>query len=647
MRKRFHGIMEGFTTIGLIQLAVGNDPQENLEHAGRLAEEAIGRGAKIVCLPELYRTRYFPVSLTGGASLCAETVPGESTGFFSDLARKHGVVIIVPVFEKGRDGRFYNTAVVIDADGSLLAPYRKTHIPQDPGFWEKGYFTPGDGYRVHSTAHGRIAVLICYDQWFPETARCVALEGADLIIFPTAIGHPGGTPPREGDWHEAWELIQRSHAIANSVHVAAVNRTGRERGTEFFGGSFVCDSFGHILARAGGGEEIVIAALDLTMNRTVRDTWGFFRNRRPDTYGGICSPSPVVGARALSGTPRNMGFSMPAEWEPHDSVWLAWPQSEDTFPHLERVEETYCELIVALQDSETVDILVPPDEAGSRARDILAGAGADPYRVRFHPADYADVWIRDYGPTFVRNRSEEEVSMVRWKFNAWGGKYEHLLGDGEVPGMMNRWLDLPVFEPGIVLEGGSIEVNGCGTVMTTTSCLLNPNRNPSLSGTEIEEYLKEYTGAVKVIWLGEGIAGDDTDGHIDDIARFVGPSTVVCAYEESACDENYAPLHHNYTLLRGETDQDGNPLNVVKLPMPGMVSGSPGERYPASYANFYIGNRVVVVPVFDDPKDADALRILQGMFPDRRVIGIDARAMVEGRGAFHCATQQQPLRDSG
>jgi agmatine deiminase len=262
-------------------------------------------------------------------------------------------------------------------------------------------------------------------------------------------------------------------------------------------------------------------------------------------------------------------------------------------------------------------------------------------RVVLHTNEYSDVWIRDYGPTFVLNRALKEAAMVRWNFNAWGGKYDDQIRDGKVPQIINRWMNLPVYEPGIILEGGSIDVNGKGTVLTTRACLLNPNRNPHLSADEIEEKLKEYLGVEKVIWLNDGIIGDDTDGHIDDIARFVNPTTVVCAYETDVADANYPALHDNYEILRQSCDQDGRPLTVVKLPMPGKVEAD-GERYPASYANFYIGNTVVVVPVFGDPHDEDALRILAELFPDRTVVGINARAMVEGYGTFHCASQQQP-----
>lgn len=637
--------MQGTVIIGLIQMAVGNDPDVMLKKAQDKVERAAQAGAQIICLPELFKTRYFPKHIGVDASTFAETVPGATTHIFSGLAKAHNVVIIVPLYEKTTDGRFYNTAVVIDADGTLYPPYHKVHIPQDPGFFEKGYFYPGEGYRVFDTRHGRIAVLICFDQWFPEAARSVALDGAEIIFYPTAIGHPGGDEPAEGDWHEAWELIQRSHAVANSVHIAAVNRSGLEENCRFFGGSFVCDAFGKILSKAGDGEETVIASLDLSMNHTVQDSWGFFRNRRPETYGriGVAFPgeSGIFPALRKEDTPQNRGFHMPAEWEPHDAVWLSWPHNSMTFPHLSAVEEAYYEFIRAIHTSERVELFVPTAVIHRKVRARLREAGADLDRIILHTSEYSDVWIRDYGPTFIVNRTLQKTAIVHWNFNAWGGKYEAQIPDGRIPLMMNRRLNLPIFTPGIVLEGGSIDVNGKGTVLTTRACLLNPNRNPLLSANQIEEKLKGYLGVEKVIWLNDGVVGDDTDGHIDDIARFVGPSTVVCAYEMDIADANFPALHDNYEILRQSSDQSGQPLTVVKLPMPApVVDGD--ERYPASYTNFYIGNSVVIVPVFKDPHDAEALKIIRKLFPDREVIGINARAMVEGFGTFHCGTQQQP-----
>lgn len=632
-------------TVALIQMEIGPDKEKNLKTALARVETAAQNGAQIICLPELFRTRYFPQQVGGHADRFAESVPGESTLAFSRIARQYAAVVIVPVFERSPTGRFYNTAVVIDADGSLHAPYHKIHIPQDPGFFEKCYFYPGEHYAVHATRYGRIAVLICYDQWFPEAARCVALDGAEMIFYPTAIGNPTADPPGEGDWQEAWELIQRSHAIANSVHVAAINRVGQEGDIRFFGGSFICDSFGKLLAHAGDKEEIITAKIDLEMNAAVRDSWGFFRNRRPDTYGTVCARVPEHDATApiprKGDTPRKLGYFMPAEWEPHDAIWLSWPHNKNTFPHLKEVEDGYVSFIAAVAPSERVELFVPNPMIHRMAKARLRSAGIDLSRVTIRTITYSDVWIRDYGPTFVVNPALEKSAIVRWEFNAWGGKYDDQIADGNVPTDMNRWLDLPVFRPGIILEGGSIDTNGRGTVLTTRACLLNPNRNPNLTQDNLEDYLKEYLGAVKIIWLNRGVTGDDTDGHIDDIARFVSPSTIVCAYEENPADENYEVLKENYEILTRATDQENKPFSIIKLPMPDAITDDE-DRYPASYTNFYIGNTVVIVPVFNDPHDKEAIRILQEIFPDRTVTGVNARAMVEGFGTFHCATQQQP-----
>jgi agmatine deiminase len=224
---------------------------------------------------------------------------------------------------------------------------------------------------------------------------------------------------------------------------------------------------------------------------------------------------------------------------------------------------------------------------------------------------------------------------VKWKFNAWGNKYDDLIGDDRIPHELNKVLGLPMFEPGIVLEGGSIEVNGAGTVLTTEQCLLNENRNPELSAEQVEECLKEYLDVSRVLWLAEGIVGDDTDGHIDDIARFVGEKTVICAFEDDPADDNYEILADNYKRLAGFG------LNVIKLPMPGYV-GDRHARLPASYANFYIGNAVVVVPVFGHANDHPALEIIQKCFPSRRVVGVNATTMVHGLGTIHCCSQQEP-----
>lgn len=343
-------------------------------------------------------------------------------------------------------------------------------------------------------------------------------------------------------------------------------------------------------------------------------------------------------------TPRQRGYGMPAEWAPHRATWLSWPRNSETWPtQLERVQETWIEMICALAPHELVYLLVhdPPTEQEVSAR--LKAAGAAPERVKVVQIPTVDVWMRDYGPTFiVRQEREAPLALNDWIFNGWGGKYPLYERDDGVAKEMARLLRLPVFEHPIVLEGGSIEVNGAGLCLTTEQCLLNVNRNPHLDRARIETYLQESLGASRVLWLGEGIAGDDTDGHIDDVARFVNPGSLVCAVESDPRDENYVPLQENLERLQGATDTLGAKLEVVPLPLPGAVTYE-GARLPASYANFYIANEIVLVPVFDDPNDRRALGLLGELFPGREIVGVRCADLVAGLGAIHCVTQQEPV----
>lgn len=336
-------------------------------------------------------------------------------------------------------------------------------------------------------------------------------------------------------------------------------------------------------------------------------------------------------------TPRSLGYRMPAEWEPQEAIWLSWPHNETTWPDglLEEVRASYVSIIGFLHSGQKIKLLTKDAEHEREAHNRLTEAGIPVGELEFIQTATEDAWIRDYGPTFVVNDEQRSLAMVKWIFNAWGNKYEDLLGDNRIPHELNRRLGLTMFEPGIVLEGGSIEVNGAGTVLTTEQCLLNKNRNPELSRSDVENYLKEYLNVSRVLWLGEGIVGDDTDGHIDDIARFVSEDTVLCAVEDDPSDDNYQILKDNYERLLAFG------LNVVKLPMPGNIADR-HARLPASYANFYIGNAVVVVPIFNHSKDQRALEIIQDCFPDRRVVGVHATAMVHGLGTIHCCSQQEP-----
>jgi agmatine deiminase len=354
--------------------------------------------------------------------------------------------------------------------------------------------------------------------------------------------------------------------------------------------------------------------------------------------------APESQDTAPDNVPASLGFRMPAEWEPHAATWLAWPHKEDSWPgNFGPIPAVWVEMVRALEPHERVKILVNDAAAAATVRQLLAAAAVSDRNVSLHVIATNDAWVRDHGPTFITRRvdSRTELAAVKWRYNAWGGKYPPWDLDDAVAEKVGAQLGVPVFRPGIILEGGSIDVNGKGTLLTTEACLLNPNRNPHLSRSRIEQYLQDHLSVRHILWLGEGIVGDDTDGHIDDLARFVDPCTVVTVLETNPQDENFEPLRANYERLLDMTDQDGSRLRVVTLPMPRPVLYD-GHRLPASYANFYIANGAVLVPTFNDPHDATALRTLTELFPQRRVVGIHATEMVWGLGAMHCVTQQQP-----
>ncbi len=353
------------------------------------------------------------------------------------------------------------------------------------------------------------------------------------------------------------------------------------------------------------------------------------------------------------GTPAAQGFRMPAEWEPHAATWLAWPHERSDWPgpgKLEAVRWVYTEIIRHLVIGERVRLIVPDETAERRSRSLLGRSGVDVSRVDWVRIPTDRSWMRDTSPTFVRG-ADGAAGLVGWRFNGWA-KYPNHTRDAAVPRRLARRLRLPLWVPTgatgarVVLEGGAIDVNGRGTLLTTEECLLSPvqARNPGLPREALEQVLADHLGIRKVLWLGEGIVGDDTHGHVDDLARFVDARTVAIATCDDPHDDNAARLRDNRDRLRDMTDQDDVPLRVVELPMPAPVTFD-GDRLPASYANFYVGNGVVLVPTFNDPADRLALAVLADLFPDRRVVGIHAVDLVLGLGTLHCLTQQEPAAD--
>jgi len=337
----------------------------------------------------------------------------------------------------------------------------------------------------------------------------------------------------------------------------------------------------------------------------------------------------------------NRNYLMPAEWEPHSAVWLAWPYDEETFPgRVEKAEAVFARMIDALHTSEQVELLALNEKMKAHASEIIAETGAELSRITFHIMDYADVWLRDTGPTFVKDEAGKTV-ITKWIFNSWGNKFPELLKDRVIPDRISEWKRLPVLTPEIVIEGGAIEVNGQGVCLTTEQCLSNDNRNPGKTKTDLEKILREYLGIQKTVWLKEGLANDHTDGHIDELARFVAPDKILCAYEEDERDENYHILKANYEALSEATDINGESFELIKLPMPHMRYED-STKAPVSYTNFYIGNNVVLAATFDDENDEEALKIIGDCFPGRRIAAIDCSDIVYGGGAVHCMTQQQP-----
>lgn len=348
-------------------------------------------------------------------------------------------------------------------------------------------------------------------------------------------------------------------------------------------------------------------------------------------------------------TPKQQQYYMPAEWAHHKATWLSYPHNEDSWPgKINTIFPSYNLFIKVLSEDEEVHINVNDQVMEDQVHEDLIKIGANMSNIFFHQFPTNDAWCRDHGPAFLLNRKDpSRRAIVNWNHNAWGGKYPYEL-DTQIPLHIHQFLsqtdpNLELFQPGIVMEGGSIDVNGCGDLLTTTSCLLNPNRNPHLNQSQIEEYLRDYYGVDNIIWLGDGIMGDDTDGHVDDLSRFISPDTIVTAVEDDCWDENYDVLQKNLKTLNSCRLANGKQPTIVELPMPDMVFYD-NQRLPASYANFYIANNKVIFPTYRCLADNEAAYILEACFPDREIIGIDSTDIVWGLGSFHCLSQQQPAR---
>ncbi len=343
-------------------------------------------------------------------------------------------------------------------------------------------------------------------------------------------------------------------------------------------------------------------------------------------------------------TPKELGYRFPAEWERHSAIWLSWPHNKESWPGRHGlIPDAFAVFVRELTANVPVCLNVSDPAMQEQAIAILSSAGVKRSHIRFFLLPTNDAWMRDCGPAFVvRHGAENPLAVVDWGHNAWGGKYPPYADDDIIPTRIAEILALPLFLPGIIMEGGSIDVNGDGCLLTSRSCLLHPNRNPHLNQSEIEGYLRNFYNVEKILWLEDGLEGDETDGHIDDTARFLNPTTIAAALEEDKSDRNHSILQRNWELLQGFTDRKGDPFRLVPLPMPRPIYDEQGLRLPASYANFLITNGAVLVPTFRQERDEVALQILQKEFPDRKVVAVDCYDILLGGGTLHCLSQQQP-----
>lgn len=345
-------------------------------------------------------------------------------------------------------------------------------------------------------------------------------------------------------------------------------------------------------------------------------------------------------------TPKSLGYSFPAEFAKQDATWLSWPHKEASWPgKLDSIYPSYIEFIKVVTKSQRVCINVVDATMQAAATKMMQTLQVDFSKVQFYVHPTNDAWCRDHGPSFLlRNNAEHPKAIVDWNINAWGGKYPPYDLDDAIPTHIAKALNLPVFYPNIIMEGGSVDFNGAGTVLTSKCCLLNSNRNPHLNQSQIEQFLCDYYGQDQVLWVSEGIVGDDTDGHIDDTVRFVNEDTVVTVVENDKVSENFSLLQQNLRELKAMRLLNGKQLNIVELPMPAPVIYE-DQMLPASYANFYISNGHIIMPTYRCSNDDKAMQILQTCFPNREVVGIDSTDIIWGLGSFHCLSQQEPSID--
>ena len=675
-------------TVATTQFAMTNDREQNMVTAEALVRMAARDGADIILLSELFDNLYFCqdqfedlFSLAGTSDVCSNSFLRR----FCRLSKELDVVLPISFFEKA--GKAYFNSVAIFDGGKYLGVYRKSHIPDGPGYQEKFYFNPGDtGFHVFRTRYATIGVGICWDQWFPECARCLALQGAELLFYPTAIGSEPQDPTLNSRGH--WTRCMQGHAGSNLVPVVCANRIGVENEITFYGGSFITDHLGEIVQQFPTPTiqtevGFLKHTFDLTKIDVARSSWGVFRDRRPTLYSPITSLSdqdvgmpariPVAqpveeeGVAALASKPAEDGGYMPGEWDSHACVWMAWPYQwwrDDCGP----AQRAVLDVAEAISRFEPVRMLVTTEQychALQRLQKVhdpeAAGGPAAEANIQLVLAEYDDIWLRDTGPTFIR--AGNRVTSVSWRFNGWGNKIPELKHDDSVSYQIQAMEDRHGgYTCPAVLEGGSFHVDGEGTLITTEECVLHKNREcPEFkvrSKESMNKIFHDYLGVTKVIYLPYGVVEDvDTDGHVDNLAAFVSPGHVLLTFPESDSHPQYPRSLAALEVLSKATDAKGRALVVHKIPHPPVMYRQSDEaemdnavytarveqqQLAGSYVNFVMTGGGIVMPRFHVATDKRAKEVMAELFPDKEIVMVDGREILLGGGNFHCITQQQP-----
>ena len=629
-------------SLATTQMACVDDKGTNIELAEQLVRDAAARGAQIILLQELFEKPYFCKDMKDDFFAFAHAgVDNPLVARFQAVARELSVVLPVSFYERANNA-YFNSIAIVDADGSVLGVYRKSHIPHGPGYQEKYYFSPGDtGFKVWDTAYARIGVAICWDQWFPESARIMSLMGAEVLMYPTAIGSEPDAPDLDSSGH--WQRTMQGHSAANCVPVVASNRIGTEKGSScdltFYGSSFITDQTGDKVVEGDRQtQDVLVADFDLDAVQDYRTSWGLFRDRRPDLYGGILNldgnDADSMSKEALP-TAASDGFRMPPEWAPHERTWMAWPYRRALWGEkLPAMQSSYADVINAIAAFEPVSVLAAPSEV-EHCRSKVSD------NVTVLAADLNDAWMRDIGPNFVLNDDGNLAASI-YHFNAWGGKYEQWGKDAAVGHRIAEHLGIRTFSSTIYMEGGGINVDGEGTLLTAEQCVLNPNRNPGLSKEDAELAFHESLGVDKTLWCPGDPDDIETDGHIDGIACFIEPGKVLVEICPEKGTERYDNLQINLQCFQGATDASGRALDVITIEE-AYEADRTSEIYASSYINFYIANNAVIMPAFGIDRDQDARDTIASLFPDREVVQVDVRGIAPGGGGIHCITQQQPV----